>query len=198
MSEQKYAAGQIDYFVGNANGQGLIRIEQHGTGKHIASMPRGASSEADADRIINCWNACVGMENPQAEIERLRAQLAAQQSAEPTEFRYELIGENQVLRVTYRDESNEEPFGSPGVSYSEEYEVVITPIYTHAQPVAAIDELAEFKKVMADVIGPKYVGAISRLLSQKENGEFVDDDINSYWFVWQARAKLTTQQELKK
>ena len=43
--------GPWDYFVGNANGRGLIRIEQLGTGVHIASLQRGAVSEANA-RLI--------------------------------------------------------------------------------------------------------------------------------------------------
>jgi hypothetical protein len=44
------------YFVGNANGRGLIRIEQEGTGVHVASMPRGAVSEANADYIVRACN----------------------------------------------------------------------------------------------------------------------------------------------
>jgi hypothetical protein len=32
-----------------------------------------ASCGADADRIISCWNACVGMADPVAEIAALRA-----------------------------------------------------------------------------------------------------------------------------
>lgn len=47
----KHAPGPWDYFVGNANGRGLIRIEQSGTGQHIASMQRGAVSGANA-RLI--------------------------------------------------------------------------------------------------------------------------------------------------
>jgi hypothetical protein len=44
-----------DYFVGNANGRGLIRIEE--AGRHVASMPRGEQSEIDAKRLttaVNC------------------------------------------------------------------------------------------------------------------------------------------------
>lgn len=52
----KFTAGPWDYFVGNADGRGLIRIEVSGEapkncGQHIASMPRGAESEANA-RLI--------------------------------------------------------------------------------------------------------------------------------------------------
>lgn len=47
----QFTPGPWDYFVGNANGRGLIRIEQQGTGVHIASMPRGVVSEANA-RLI--------------------------------------------------------------------------------------------------------------------------------------------------
>lgn len=43
--------GPWNYFVGNANGRGLIRIEVDGTGEHIASMPRGKKSE-DRARLI--------------------------------------------------------------------------------------------------------------------------------------------------
>jgi hypothetical protein len=49
------------YFVGNANGRGLIRIEaQHDSpeaGTHIASMPRGAISEANAALLVEAVNA---------------------------------------------------------------------------------------------------------------------------------------------
>lgn len=48
---------ELDYFVGNSNGRGLIRIEGHGTGEHVASAPRGAESEkrvAEVCRRYNC------------------------------------------------------------------------------------------------------------------------------------------------
>jgi len=45
------------YFVGNANGRGLIRIEVEDTGEHITSMPRGAADEANAAHIVRCVNA---------------------------------------------------------------------------------------------------------------------------------------------
>lgn len=48
-----HTAGPWDYFVGNANGRGLIRIEQKGTGVHIASMVRGPESEANAKFITD-------------------------------------------------------------------------------------------------------------------------------------------------
>jgi hypothetical protein len=47
----------LDYFVGNANGRGLIRIEIEGTGEHIASMPRGRTSEEWAAKITHRYNA---------------------------------------------------------------------------------------------------------------------------------------------
>lgn len=50
-----------DMFVGNANGKGLIRIEagcdSEEPGRHIASMPRGAISEANAWLIVEAVNA---------------------------------------------------------------------------------------------------------------------------------------------
>ncbi len=46
-----HTGGPWTYFVGNANGRGLIRIEQDGTGVHVASMQRGAISQANA-RLI--------------------------------------------------------------------------------------------------------------------------------------------------
>jgi hypothetical protein len=52
-------AKEIDIFVGNANGRGLIRIEEYGTGEHIASMPRGVKSEAQANEIMRRYNAHV-------------------------------------------------------------------------------------------------------------------------------------------
>lgn len=50
-----HTPGPWDFFVGNANGKGLIRIEGHcdspEAGHHIASMPRGDVSEANAQLI---------------------------------------------------------------------------------------------------------------------------------------------------
>lgn len=46
-----HTKGPWNYFVGNANGRGLIRIEVDGTGEHIASMPRGNKSE-DRARLM--------------------------------------------------------------------------------------------------------------------------------------------------
>lgn len=52
---QIFLAGPWDYFIGNSNGRGLIRIEtSHSApfpGVHIASMPRGEQSEWNA-RLI--------------------------------------------------------------------------------------------------------------------------------------------------
>jgi hypothetical protein len=47
----KHTPRPWNYFVGDANGRGLIRIEQHNTGEHIASMLRNEASEANA-RLI--------------------------------------------------------------------------------------------------------------------------------------------------
>lgn len=45
-------AGPWDYFVGNANGRGLIRVEaaisSDDAGEHICSFPRGPKGEAHA------------------------------------------------------------------------------------------------------------------------------------------------------
>lgn len=49
--------GELTYFVGNANGRGLIRIEVAGAGEHIASMPRGKASEARAAQIVSRFNS---------------------------------------------------------------------------------------------------------------------------------------------
>jgi len=49
--------GELTYFVGNANGRGLIRIEVAGTGEHVASMPRGQKSEVYAKLITNRYNS---------------------------------------------------------------------------------------------------------------------------------------------
>lgn len=55
MKEATHTPGPWDYFVGNANGRGLIRVETaHDApvaGVHIASAVRGAESEANA-RLI--------------------------------------------------------------------------------------------------------------------------------------------------
>jgi hypothetical protein len=51
----KHTPGPWDYFVGNANGRGLIRVETACqapvAGVHITSLARGVQSEADA-RLI--------------------------------------------------------------------------------------------------------------------------------------------------
>lgn len=54
----KPADAKLNYFVGNANGRGLIRIEVEGTGEHVASMPRGKMSEAYAKEMVERWNEC--------------------------------------------------------------------------------------------------------------------------------------------
>lgn len=54
---QMEPAPRLTYFVGNANGHGLIRIEIDGTGEHVASMPRGAKSEAYAEKIVRAVNS---------------------------------------------------------------------------------------------------------------------------------------------
>jgi len=47
LDAKRTGSGELlDYFVGNSNGRGLIRIEYQG--HHIASMPRGEQSETDA------------------------------------------------------------------------------------------------------------------------------------------------------
>lgn len=49
------------YFVGNANGRGLVRIETAAeadeAGVHIASMPRGKQNEMVAERIVYAVNS---------------------------------------------------------------------------------------------------------------------------------------------
>lgn len=57
MTERKHVEGDLDCFFGNADGRGLTRIEVHGTGEHVASMPRGSVSEATALEICRRWNA---------------------------------------------------------------------------------------------------------------------------------------------
>lgn len=56
----RHTAGPLTYFVGNSNGRGLIRIETaHDApiaGIHIASMPRGDQSKADADFLVHAAN----------------------------------------------------------------------------------------------------------------------------------------------
>lgn len=56
-----YTALPWTYFVGNANGRGLIRIEgdisSEEAGHHIASMARGAVSEANAAFIVRACNS---------------------------------------------------------------------------------------------------------------------------------------------
>jgi hypothetical protein len=51
-SKHAFTAGPWDYFVGNANGRGLIRVEaavsSDDAGEHICSFPRGPKGEAHA------------------------------------------------------------------------------------------------------------------------------------------------------
>lgn len=62
---QKHTPGPWTYFVGNADGRGLIRIEvdrsADGAGTHIASMQRGTQSEANAAFIVRACNAHDGL-----------------------------------------------------------------------------------------------------------------------------------------
>lgn len=57
----KHTEGPLTFFVGNSDGRGLIRIESSIdapiAGAHIASMPRGEKSEANADELVRRWNA---------------------------------------------------------------------------------------------------------------------------------------------
>lgn len=56
----KPTPGPFTYFVGNSNGRGLIRIETaHDApiaGIHIASMPRGSQSKANAAFLVHTAN----------------------------------------------------------------------------------------------------------------------------------------------
>lgn len=60
MTTSPPTQGTYCYFVGNANGRGLIRIEaDHSSpdaGKHIASLPRGKDSEAMAAFMVDAMN----------------------------------------------------------------------------------------------------------------------------------------------
>lgn len=51
-SNHVFTAGPWDYFVGNANGRGLVRVEaaltSEDAGEHICSFPRGPKGEAHA------------------------------------------------------------------------------------------------------------------------------------------------------
>lgn len=69
---------QLDYFVGNANGRGLIRIEGYGTGEHIASASRGKESEAHIAEIVRRYNAAPTL---LAERDALRAALLEAEGA---------------------------------------------------------------------------------------------------------------------
>ena len=75
MTQTAHTPGPLNYFVGNANGKGLIRIETDAdapvAGVHIASMPRGAQSEADAARLVLAWNCHEDM------LEALKPKLSA-------------------------------------------------------------------------------------------------------------------------
>ena len=96
------AAGQAehtpwDYFVGNANGRGLIRIEVENTGEHIASMPRGAKSEARAAHIVHCVNTHAALAARCRELE------AAVQDMFKHEFLAKLIADSPENLVDEND-----------------------------------------------------------------------------------------------
>jgi len=61
MLKAKHTALPWEYFKGNANGKGLIRIESgidaRPSGIHIASLTRTPENEANADFIITACNA---------------------------------------------------------------------------------------------------------------------------------------------
>lgn len=73
--EAKYTPGPWDYFVGNANGRGLVRIETaHNApvaGVHVASMTRGAESEANARLIAASPEAIQSVKDLLSLIEEL-------------------------------------------------------------------------------------------------------------------------------
>lgn len=54
-----YLPGPLTYFVGNADGKGLVRIETAAesplAGEHVASLTR--NRESDAAEIVRRWNA---------------------------------------------------------------------------------------------------------------------------------------------
>ena len=57
----KHTLGPLTYFVGNADGRGLVRVEAaHDSpeaGQHVASLPRGPLAKANAAFIIRACNA---------------------------------------------------------------------------------------------------------------------------------------------
>lgn len=60
-----HVRGPWDYFIGNANGRGLIRIEaSHASpdaGEIVCTMVRGKRSEANAKLICDAVNAMLGV-----------------------------------------------------------------------------------------------------------------------------------------
>lgn len=67
-TEQQLRAAKLTYFIGNANGRGLIRIEVDGTGEHIASMPRGKKSEDYAAALVRAYNRAESLESSLVEM----------------------------------------------------------------------------------------------------------------------------------
>lgn len=63
----KHTPGPWDYFVGNANGRGLIRVETAASaataGVHVASLARGGNSEANARLIAAAPELLEALEN---------------------------------------------------------------------------------------------------------------------------------------
>lgn len=103
MSEQKHTGGEWDYFVGNANGRGLIRIEQHGTGKIISTMVRGEISEANARRIVACVNALEGMDTEMLETLKSNLKMFVDDAYARNNERYALQDKVEEL-TAQRDE----------------------------------------------------------------------------------------------
>lgn len=114
------------------------------------------------------------------EVESLRAQLAAQQSAEPVAWTREWEGDVSDLGNMIVVFNEDEKDGSTNWF----------PLYAHAQPVAAIDEREEYRQWLGNLTGEQKYNFDS------EGRGYPKDPQQMMWLAWQARAKLTTQKEL--
>ena len=133
MSEQKKLSIADGHYPCFKEVHGLsfkMSVCMHATDIEFADFIK---RDDDLNRLVDCWNACVGMENPQVEIEHLRTQPASQQSAEPVAYGLPntmITGKPHMLMQVELEIPSDDEYGG----------ALWQPLYTHAQPVAAIDE----------------------------------------------------------
>lgn len=182
----------------------------------LYAVSRKNGTEIEFGELAVKWAALAD-----AEIERLRAQLAAQQSAEPVSVpegwmrdidQVEGLASHLEHIGWIADAHGDAQCNDQGAAMAAEVIrkvlqpllVVAQTLKLNAQPVAAIDRLAEFAKFYP--FNPAHYAYrkdcnrydfIDSSVASERMWDFLRD-MNHAWLAFQAGAKLTTQQELKK